>query len=285
MTNTTTWVRNQWAPYRCKRGQVVVLGGIGVYAANDDVAVAYVALWAAISSEGYQAEVIGSHRYCPTGISGRTCQPSGAWCSLHNYDLALDFDPFRLGNPHLQRRWRASDWSKTKFTPAQVAAGEAIRTNSGHQVFRWLGWAIGDSMHWEINCSPAQLATGIDPTTVPNYTGDDDEMTLKRGDQGNAVRKFQNALMAERSGSLPEWGADSDFGPETETAVKDYQRRADLPQTGSIDGVTAALLLEYVEDRVDGADSGTDATARQEAAKANAVAAKAIARLDKYNLK
>jgi peptidoglycan hydrolase-like protein with peptidoglycan-binding domain len=80
----------------------------------------------------------------------------------------------------------------------------------------------------------------------------DDEMSLKRGDSGNAVTKFQQALMAERSGALPQWGADSQFGGETEAAVKDYQRRAELPQTGVIDGVVAALLLEYVADRVGG---------------------------------
>ena len=75
----------------------------------------------------------------------------------------------------------------------------------------------------------------------------DDEMTLKRGDKGVAVARFQKAMMAEKAGALPNFGADADFGGETEAAVKDFQARTDLAQTGQVDCVTGALLLESLD--------------------------------------
>lgn len=277
---TTTQVRNWWADRRCSAGAAHNLAGHTVrlqpecFDAGD-------ALIAALQAHGYGlVEVLGSRRVCPTGISGHTCQPTGSWCSLHNYDLALDFDFFTYGNPHLHRRFDpANDWALTKFTAAQVAAGEAIRTNNGKQVWKWLGWSIGDTMHWQVNCSPADLATGIDWLTVPNYTGDD-EMALKIGDQGNAVAKFQKALKAANRTIT---SIDGVFGPETEAAVKSYQHAANIAETGMIDGVTGALLMEYVRDVVDpDPSSGTtvDNTAREAADVAQQTADSALARLD-----
>lgn len=75
--------------------------------------------------------------------------------------------------------------------------------------------------------------------------GGEEEMTLKRGDSGNAVRYFQEAILARDPGALPEYGADSSFGGEMETAVKTYQADANLDPTGTIDGVTAFLLGRY----------------------------------------
>jgi hypothetical protein len=44
-----------------------------------------------------------------------------------------------------------------------------IRTKNGKQVFRWGGYYTTnkDAMHFEIVCSKADLATGIDPKTIP----------------------------------------------------------------------------------------------------------------------
>lgn len=75
--------------------------------------------------------------------------------------------------------------------------------------------------------------------------GEGGEQMLKRGDRGNAVRYFQEAVLARDPGALPEYGADSSFGEEMENAVKAYQADANLDPTGRIDGVTAFLLGRY----------------------------------------
>lgn len=65
---------------------------------------------------------------------------------------------------------------------------------------------------------------------------------LHRGDEGSAVRKMQEALLIWKPDCLPEWGADGDFGEETEKAVKAYQAEAGLPVTGIYDEDTRKAL-------------------------------------------
>ena len=54
---------------------------------------------------------------------------------------------------------------------------------------------------------------------------------LGRGSRGEAVRALQSLLLF-RGGSLPRYGADADFGEETEAAVRAFQRRRGLDEDG-----------------------------------------------------
>lgn len=65
---------------------------------------------------------------------------------------------------------------------------------------------------------------------------------LSRGDYGTAVTAMQQALLAWRPDCLPRWGADGDFGQETEAALRAFQAEAGLPVTGVYDGATRAAL-------------------------------------------
>lgn len=65
---------------------------------------------------------------------------------------------------------------------------------------------------------------------------------LRRGDHGTAVEKLQRALLIWDAGCLPKWGADGDFGEETEKALKAYQKAAGLPVTGVYDEATRTKL-------------------------------------------
>ena len=79
----------------------------------------------------------------------------------------------------------------------------------------------------------------------------EDEMSLRPGDRGEAIRKFQRALKGWSAQALPVFGVDGDYGGETETWVRNFQTSQDLPVTGVIDGVTAALLLEFSADIIE----------------------------------
>jgi hypothetical protein len=70
------------------------------------------------------------------------------------------------------------------------------------------------------------------------------EMALSKGAGGPAVTTFQIALLNHDPDSLPRFGSDGDFGNETVAAVQAFQDEAGLPVTGSIDGITAAMLLD-----------------------------------------
>lgn len=89
------------------------------------------------------------------------------------------------------------------------------------------------------------------PWGAETVSEEDDDVALRRGAQGPAVRAFQKALVREaevasRPHPLPDHGPDGDFGAETEKAVKAYQSAAKITESGAIDGVTAALLARYI---------------------------------------
>jgi hypothetical protein len=124
---------------------------------------AWAALEETLNEAGYgKPKSAWIDRPCSRGINqGKPCQQSGENCSLHNYGLAIDIDPNK--NPYFQgRKWGVDkDFSDIKLTRAQVDAVEGLKTVSGVQVFKWLGWSIADTMHFEITCRPEDLATGI----------------------------------------------------------------------------------------------------------------------------
>jgi hypothetical protein len=72
------------------------------------------------------------------------------------------------------------------------------------------------------------------------YDGGD--IMLQRGNHGDSVNAWQKALMADDI-SLPRFGADSDFGGETETGTKAFQKKHGLKQTGKVDEDTMAMMF------------------------------------------
>jgi hypothetical protein len=98
-------------------------------------------------------------------VGAYNCRPitGGTKYSLHAYGIALDIN------------WQANPYGKkliTDMPPDMRAAIKAIRTTGGHQVWRWGGDYSGnkDAMHFEVVASPGELASGIDPSTIPGST-------------------------------------------------------------------------------------------------------------------
>ena len=67
------------------------------------------------------------------------------------------------------------------------------------------------------------------------------ERLIQRWDKGPAVKKIQQALI-DAGFSLPRYGADSDFGSETEAAVRSYQSAHGLEANGIIVTTTMESL-------------------------------------------
>jgi hypothetical protein len=101
---------------------------------------------------------IGSRRQCPNGIGGQKCTFDGSGCSLHNYGLAWDID--YQYNPHLKRPISEGELDqlfaegKTLYNRWIVQGIEQVKTVGGRQAFQWLGYSIGDLMHWQFNAPP-----------------------------------------------------------------------------------------------------------------------------------
>ena len=66
--------------------------------------------------------------------------------------------------------------------------------------------------------------------------------TLQRGSKGPAVEALQQRLKSAYRSYAGQLVVDGDFGPATEAAVKEFQRRSNLPVTGVVDGATRAAL-------------------------------------------
>ena len=157
MTATAT-IREWWQPY-FKQGydrRVTLLGREGVKVSDFTLPV-WRALEAALQANGYGTASIVSTYY------PRLIADTDDW-STHSFSgVAIDVDPYGAGNPFPKDK--LFSWNDTKFTPEQVAAVKAIRTVSGAQVWRWGGDSFGkfrhDYMHWQLDCRPADIVTGI----------------------------------------------------------------------------------------------------------------------------
>jgi hypothetical protein len=231
-----------------------------------------VALAAVLHYHGYTfTETAGGTLSCRniTGASSATvnlqvsCQCPKA-TSLHLHGIAFDINPSR-NQYRVTTAGGLIQWGKqTDLPPELIADVEAIKLKSGKRALEWGGrWSnTKDPMHFELDVTRIELEAGVDRTTVKGLAAylkwtaggttpppsNEEEQMLKQGDEGNAVRKVQNAIKAWNPAALPKFGADADYGAETEEWVANYQRAANLEATGNADGVTVAFLFEYLPD-------------------------------------
>ncbi|OIJ10112.1 hypothetical protein BKP35_13425 [Anaerobacillus arseniciselenatis] len=100
---------------------------------------------------------------------------------------------------------------------------------------------------------------GIDMDKVRNELRGIPQSTtmLRRGDKGDAVKKLQEDLMKVGE-ELPRFGADGDFGTETETAVKSFQEKHGLTIDGIAGPKTFAKLEEVLKISSTGENDNSD---------------------------
>ena len=99
-----------------------------------------------------------------------------------------------------------------------------------------------------INADGTKGDTFGDPPPPPPPPTMEDDMALRRNDTGNAVGKMQKGLLAWNATILPQWGADGDYGAETEAAVADYQRASNLDDAQDFDtfGVADPTTIAFI---------------------------------------
>jgi hypothetical protein len=145
--------------------------------------------------------------------------------SLHAHLSAIDLNPSK------------NEKTNTDQPVALQTALAGIRTNRGDTVFRNLS---NDRMHWQINCSRASLAEGIDPKSLPAEASllpgspfaqpvieeeAMDEATWKRA---------QAALQALKPPLYKDKVVDGFPGPDTHRSVRAFERRMGLTERGVI---------------------------------------------------
>jgi len=251
---STRVMRQLWADKRCDYGTWTNMFGRTPIYAQETTWIR--ALEQAHYGAGYiptPGGFIGSKRNCPRGIGGKPCQSSGSDCSLHNYGLAWDVE--YNYNPHFKRRlteqalWELYDEGKTKYNPDIVAIILLVKTTKGNQAFHWLGYSIGDTMHWQWNTGPDDRE--IDWTTVPNTN---EEGMLRNGSSGINVAKWQNYLNrwdSEHANTFQPLVEDGEFGDKTEQMTRAFQTWTHIEETGMVgymDTGTMAISIKKWSD-------------------------------------
>jgi hypothetical protein len=149
-------IKNAWGP-GCYRGDrlTITLHGGGKVTVRPQIADAVLALDAVLRRFTYVTRAKDTGAGVCRDKVGRPGELSN-----HAYFTALDIN--WLLNPMGLRL-------VTNMPIAMVKAICSIRTRNGAQVWNWGGFWSGskDAMHFEIVCTPKDIATGIDPRTVP----------------------------------------------------------------------------------------------------------------------
>lgn len=173
--------------------------------------------------------------------------------SSHSWGAALDAN--WLQNP-------AGKVLRSDMPQAMINDFMRIKTNSGAWVFMWggdwdrdprTGHTYYDAMHHEVVAHPLDLATGI---VIPGKH-EEQEVTdmIRVDDRGNYIKPYQTALNnwakfeQQRTGAtapLFQLIPDGVWGTNSANAMKQYQRAAQLPETGEIDWKTGDMVLRYL---------------------------------------
>lgn len=95
---------------------------------------------------------------------------------------------------------------------------------------------------------------------------------LSKGDEGLAVEQLQTNLM-KLGYTLPKYGADGDFGSETEGALKQFQKTVGLTANGIYDERTNAKIDELLNNNVDTKEESSTTDADKSTPATNTVGA------------
>jgi len=190
MTTTTT-LRSWWAPACEGPFSRVGLYGSGWVTVRSSTVPAVVALNSCLIKWHYTTRREDTGAFNCRRITG------GTGYSLHAYGTAIDIN------------WQSNPYGSRLVTDMprdMVQAIKAIRTKNGKQVWRWGGDYRGnkDAMHFEIVCHPADLATGIDPSTLPG-ADQEDEMPKTLTDVINYVALLYRAAGNDHARGQLDW--------------------------------------------------------------------------------
>src|SRR5262245_14041496 len=179
MAQSTSQQRVAWKDYACQ-GDKMLLASFGPdrIRVAPPTADAWRALASVLEFHDYQIRPADTDSYNCRAITGGTGR------SLHSYGIALDVNwttnPYRRTPDKRKVRFSAKPTqaeraidvkhqiADTDMTPAIIDDVLAIRTTDGKRVFEWGGnWTtVKDPMHFELDVTPEELATGIDWSTV-----------------------------------------------------------------------------------------------------------------------
>lgn len=131
------------------------------------------------------------------------------------------------------------------YSPKLVVDGLwGPKTNAG---VRWYQKKLGVSSDglWGPKTEAAHKKKGGGSSGGSKVSVPSGSPLIRRGSKGSRVKSLQRALVAAGE-RLPRFGADGDFGAETESALRNFQRRKGLGVDGIYGPKSAAALRKSV---------------------------------------
>lgn len=181
MVLQTSELRRLWGPVCRFNKSTIKLYGTGQVTVDSRIKNAVYAFNRCLIKHNYQTIYVQTGAFVCRAITGGTAY------SLHAYGIAMDINWLINGY---------GDHASHNIPQALVDDVLAIRTVDGIQVWGWGGNytdAPKDWMHFEIVCSPAQLARGI-KTSSTSVTPTDEEFVMDAAaTKAFAELKQQNA--------------------------------------------------------------------------------------------
>jgi len=161
VSTPTEQIRQWWSPYRCdttKYERVAIPGITSTWnlLVAEEAVPAFETLADIMDAVPYTFDSSAGGTYNCRKIGG-----TNAW-SLHAYAVAIDINPDRnkFGSP-----------LRHDYPDEFIELVEEMETVNGKNVFDWGGrWNNPDAMHWQIDCKPSDIATGIKEWRM-NYRG------------------------------------------------------------------------------------------------------------------
>lgn len=240
MVLSTSQLRQAWSPHCRNKGNVFYES--------------WKALDACLKKWNYKPRKVDTGAYNCRPITG------GSSYSLHAYGPGGGFTFFNgvtiATSLAVDINWQSNPYGPRLITDMPRGMIDdilKIRTKSGHQVFGWGGYYSGnkDAMHFEIVCSPAQLASGIDPRTVPgNTTSEEFDLSTE---QYNDLKKDLTQINSKLAEIDTE--ATKRFDPIIDRLDASIKRLTDLIDTIRDSGRNVAnafrriMGVEIVDDR------------------------------------
>ena len=160
-------------------------------------------------------------------------QKNGKWQGIKVGQSMSRRDLFLIQGPNADHVHAYTDYAMTLMLVHGdcVVDGETMRTAD----------VLRSSSLCELAVGAKPLAEVRLPAAVPTSELESVPPQLARGDGGTAVKRLQTMLI-NVGFDLDPHGADGDFGELTEKALRDFQKRAQLPVTGIADAATWAAL-------------------------------------------
>lgn len=192
--------------------------------------------WTQLEKAGYDPSKITTacEEDCTAGVTAN-CKAAGYLLGIKALqDLPMDTYSGNMKSRFVRAGFKALTEKKYLTSSSYLLPGDVLLYESHHGA---TNITYGKSVRPKVAPVLTPISGGA-AVVVPPVEAEG----LRRGDEGSAVTAMQRALLIWKPDCLPEWGADGDFGEETERAVKAFQKAVDLPVTGVYDEATRAKL-------------------------------------------